>query len=798
MHTSLLRVHGNATALARPNVGCFPTALRLAGWMPWVGGLLALALVPQLTAQSVETARGQEVISSTKAVPVYTSPPIIPTDVTDLMVSRSGNSVGEDEILVDTLIGSLRFGVFGIGRTWFGDAAVAEGLMPIEMATPFSLGEPAGTNPSEGLLFWSGSAFARDISGTQTDGHAVIGDIEISIASFTDPLANVSFFDLFDVNTGASRASFGWTDLPVQDGVFGSSYGTESDGVKATFFGPSHIGVGGVFKHDGLIGAFGAQREHAEALPGPVVADSFPIYGDPATWLLDVVLGGPPSVNNPSLQSGTAVSMVSLTDDMSTLIDDISPPPGELPGVEVVLGEMSLSVRGVVGGSAGDHGEFALTMGMSTGLAELPIAVEFNVVGFAGEDGQAGYSVLSSWAELDLGEGLLPFVDGELLEEVVSLPLTSGFGSKSLTAGGYGSLTNPTQGVARWDGVLRAEDVSDSRSQGNRVSGNVAISVDLLSQQEVNIEFFNLVDQDFGRSLENISWTAIPVSKGNFIVEDGANLLQGAFAGLGNTSVAGIFQWDDLSGGFVASQIIRPDPLLPVGQDARYASGQDVQVRVSLPSVGGGLGADVSITAVSTIEGLLRSARQAESSETGVPGVEIERLRLVDASINGIASDVDGFGGWLEEGYFAVAGIHRADGELGQRRWVSAALLVGSGSTSNPPDVNATWTGEMVGIDISGTEVDGNLVRGVATVTLRSALYLGATVAFTDILDLATGWSRPDMWWGGIPVFDGRFGSATTDDQLEGLFFGTDQREVAGTFEWRMIQGAFGARIAEP
>ena len=798
MHASLPRVHGNATASARPTVGCFPTALRLVGWLASVGGLLALALVPPLAAQSVETTRGQEVISATKAVPVYTSPPIIPADFTDLMVSRSGASIGEDEILVDTLIGSLRFGVFGIGRTLFGDPAIAEILMPIEMATPFAFGGPAGTNPSEGLLFWSGSAFARDIGGTQTDGHAVIGDVEISIASYADPHANISFFDLFDVNTGASRASFGWTDLPVQDGVFGSSYGPESNGVRATFFGPSHAGVGGVFQHDGLIGAFGAQRAHAEALPGPAVADSFPIYGDPATWLLDVVLGGPPSVNNPSLQFATAMSMLSLTDDMSTLIDDISPLPEELPGVEVVLGEMSLSVRGVVGGSAGDHGEFALTTRMSTGLAELPIAVEFNLVGFAGEDGQAGYSVLNSWGELDLGEGILPFVDGELFPVEESLPIIGGFGSKSLTAGGYGALTNPTQGVARWDGVLRAEDISDSRSQGNRVSGNVAISVDLLSRPEVNVEFFNLVDQDFGRSLENISWTAIPVSKGNFIVEDGVNLLQGAFAGLENTSVAGIFQWDDLSGGFVASQIIRPDPLLPVGQDARYPSGQDVQVLVSLPSVDADFGADASITAVSTIEGLLRSSRQTELGEAGVPGVEIERLRLVDASIKGIASDVDGFGGWLEEGYFAVAGIHRADGDLGQRRWASAALLVGSGSTTNPPDVNATWTGEMVGIDISGTAVDGNLVRGSATVTLRSALYLEATVAFREILDVATGWTRPDMWWGGIPVFDGRFGSATSNAQIEGQFFGTDQREVAGTFEWRMIQGAFGARIAEP
>ena len=784
-------IHESRRASAQPILRRSPGAPthRLLGAVALAAGLLALAMVPRSVAQPVQTTTGQDIVPATKAVPVYTSPPIIPTDITDLMVSRSGSSVAENQILVDSLVGALRFGVFGVGRTLFDDPAMAELLKPIEMATPFSLGDPAGTNPSEGLLFWSGSAFARDISRTETDGHAVIGDVEVSIASYANPHANISFFDLFDVNTGKARASFGWQDLPVTDGTFGSSYGPESNGVEGTFFGPSHIGVGGVFQHDGLIGGFGAQREHAEPLPGPVVASDFPIYGDPVTWLLDVVLSGPPSVNNPKLRVAT---------DMDSLLADLSLDSGEVPDAQVALGKMSLSVRGVVGGWDGDHGELAMTIGVRMGLAELPIAVNISSVGFAGEDGQAGYSVLRSWAELELGDGLVPFLGGEIDSGEEPLSLFAAFELNSLIAGGYVALTNPTADIARWEGVLRAEDISDSRRQGNRISGNVAISVGQVSQPEVNVEFFNLVDQDFGRSLENISWTSIPVSKGNFIVEDGANLLQGTFAGLSNTSVAGIFQWDDLSGGFVASQTSRPVPLLPVGQDLRDGAGLDVQVLVNLPSLDAEIDVDASIIAVSTIEGLLGSARQTDLRDYVPTGLEIERIRLADASIRGVPSEVDGFGGWLEEGYFAVAGIHHNDVELGQSRWASAALLVGSGPTSNPPDVNATWTGEMVGIDISGTAADGNLVRGDAKVTLRSGLYLEATVAFSGIVDLATGWTRPKMWWGGIPVFDGRFGSETLDDQIEARFFGADHREVAGTFEWDMIQGAFGARIAGP
>ena len=54
------------------------------------------------------------------------------------------------------------------------------------------------------------------------------------------------------------------------------------------------------------------------------------------------------------------------------------------------------------------------------------------------------------------------------------------------------------------------------------------------------------------------------------------------------------------------------------------------------------------------------------------------------------------------------------------------------------------------------------------------------------------------MEWRGIPVFDGYFESASSHSQIAARFLGRDHREVAGTFEWNMIQGAFGARITEP
>lgn len=771
---SLIRVDRPASERRGGGRSGSAKALRLALAVTLAALFSALEPVPRLAAQSAETTSGVAVVSGARAVRAHTSPPIVTTEVTDLTVTRTWASMEEFELFVDTLIGSLQFGSFGIGRAFGTDPAMDSLLLPLDLPTPFSIGEPAGTNPSEGLLFWSGSAFARDVSGTETDGHAVVGEVEVSIASYADPRANVSFFDLFDLTTGASRAEFGWTDVPVQDGAF--SAGQESDAVQGRFFGQSHVGVGGIFQSNGLIGAFGAQREHPEALTvldaGRVPpSDALPA----ATRLLGVVLGGPPTLHEP---------MTGDLTEVDSPLTDVPVPLGELSPGAINIGELSLSARGVVGGVGGDRGELSMTVRFGLGLGDLlPGALTMRADGLAGQDGQAGYSVLTSTIEFDLGQGSQPFPEG--------------VEATTLIAGGFGFLTNPTASVARWNGVLQAEDISDSRWRGSQVSGDVSISVHLAPEPAVSVEFSNLVDPNSGRTHENISWTSIPVSKGNFVAEDGADLLQGVFAGLDGTSVAGIFQWNGLSGGFVASDMSRTVPLLPVGQSSPDAAGDDVQMHVSIPSLDAERGIFGAVAEVSTIEGLLLGARPEDPGEI-VQGVRIERLQLADAPIGGVASDVNGLGGWLEEGYFGAAGIYRADDDLVQHRWGSAALMVGTGSSSNPPDVGATWTGEMVGIDTSGSATDGNLVRGNASISLRTATYLLATVSLTGIVDQMSNLTRPNMWWGGIPVFNGSFGSATSDDEIAGRFLGPDHREVAGTFDWSGIQGAFGARIADP
>lgn len=198
---SLIRVDNPASERRGDRRSRSARVLRLALAVSLSALFSALAPVPRLAAQSAETTSGAAVVSGARAVRAHTSPPIVATEVTDLTVTRTWTSTEEFEVFVDTLIGALQFGIFGVGRVLGGDPAMDGSLLPLDLPTPFSLGEPAGTNPSEGLLFWSGSALARDVSGSETDGHAVIGEVEVSIASYADPRANVSFFDLFDLDT---------------------------------------------------------------------------------------------------------------------------------------------------------------------------------------------------------------------------------------------------------------------------------------------------------------------------------------------------------------------------------------------------------------------------------------------------------------------------------------------------------------------------------------------------------------------------------------------------------------------
>ena len=137
-------------------------------------------------------------------------------------------------------------------------------------------------------------------------------------------------------------------------------------------------------------------------------------------------------------------------------------------------------------------------------------------------------------------------------------------------------------------------------------------------------------------------------------------------------------------------------------------------------------------------------------------------------------------------------------------------------SWSNPVTGGATWTGVMIGSDVSGDSATfENLVMGDATVRIDDLTAPAVDVALTGIWDVEEGTSRADMTWSGLSLEGGVFtdvpatgaepeppshrpeggGPVTGDTRtITGSFFGASHGEVGGVFDRDGITGAFGAK----
>ena len=99
----------------------------------------------------------------------------------------------------------------------------------------------------------------------------------------------------------------------------------------------------------------------------------------------------------------------------------------------------------------------------------------------------------------------------------------------------------------------------------------------------------------------------------------------------------------------------------------------------------------------------------------------------------------------------------------------------------------------MMGTDM-GEGAPPRQLGGDADIVIPELANPSVEVAFTSIRDLGTGDARDDMTWSGIPLADGRFGSGSAGDSIEGAFYGPDHQEAGGVFERGRVFGAFGAK----
>lgn len=240
-------------------------------------------------------------------------------------------------------------------------------------------------------------------------------------------------------------------------------------------------------------------------------------------------------------------------------------------------------------------------------------------------------------------------------------------------------------------------------------------------------------------------------------------------------------------------------------------------------SQGLGLGPDVSLSAAvesipalatsptgvregganAALETAVRDLLTAENGLAELIGsateVEIRRLRgFVPTGAGNL--NLDGFGGWLGEGFYAVAQLARPLGPPDSGSSSVVAMALGEAPGTNPAAGSGRWTGSMVGVDrTTGTGTRGNLVRGEAEIGISDFRNPTVSVMFSNIIDVTTNEPKDDIGWNAIPLAEGVFETDAADgSRIEGEFFGADHAEVGGLFEKQGLFGAFGATRSAP
>ena len=141
------------------------------------------------------------------------------------------------------------------------------------IAFGFMAGSGSGTAPAGvGPAAWTGvmvgmespeSGSDKALASLRSGPDVFLGDARITIDDLAAPDVDVSFTGIYNVTEGTPHDDMSWENLRVQDdGLFGA-LGGERDGseyIAGMFTGPGHQEVGGEFRRDGIVGAFGARR----------------------------------------------------------------------------------------------------------------------------------------------------------------------------------------------------------------------------------------------------------------------------------------------------------------------------------------------------------------------------------------------------------------------------------------------------------------------------------------------------------------------------------------------------------
>ena len=144
----------------------------------------------------------------------------------------------------------LDHNAFSISLATFYRGAVSDGYY-VAFVAGYSFGNDSGSRPVGGSATWTGAMTGADLEFQ----NAVQGDAAVTV-DFARNNAGVAFTNIKDLGTRSGLPSMEWSGLAIgTDGRFGAS------DIKASFYGPNHEEVGGVFERNNIVGAFGAKRQ---------------------------------------------------------------------------------------------------------------------------------------------------------------------------------------------------------------------------------------------------------------------------------------------------------------------------------------------------------------------------------------------------------------------------------------------------------------------------------------------------------------------------------------------------------
>ncbi|MDE0532640.1 MAG: hypothetical protein OXI01_14510 [Albidovulum sp.] len=187
----------------------------------------------------------------------YISDLAVPDDIGSVMThngvgvwqGRQQTQLGDVQAQADELGGFTRHSAFAVVAESYSQGQEAVG--PFAYAVAF--GDSTGSVPSSGSATWRGVVTGGSLSRNE----GFVGDATLR-ANFAASNIDAAFTNIHEAETGASRSSIRYSDIPfTRDGF---ARGSGRDMISGKFFGPGHAEAAGVFQRGSIIGAFGAKR----------------------------------------------------------------------------------------------------------------------------------------------------------------------------------------------------------------------------------------------------------------------------------------------------------------------------------------------------------------------------------------------------------------------------------------------------------------------------------------------------------------------------------------------------------